>query len=66
VQSLNCFQTFEPFQKKLLTKKNNLEIISSNLIQYKNFGTKNKHLGKSNEKILTEIIEKYGIEPIRI
>lgn len=63
IESLESFQKLELFQKRLLIKKNNLELLQENIIFYKTTGKTNHSIGKSNVAMLNEYIEKNGIKP---
>lgn len=59
IESTDYYKKLLPFQKSLLIKRNNREILEQAFIHYKSSGTILQNIGSNNVIILTEIIKTY-------
>ena len=58
IEQTSTFSKLEPFQKLLVIKRNNIELIEEALIYHRVTGEMPTNIKGNNAKILTEIIKK--------
>jgi predicted nucleotide-binding protein (sugar kinase/HSP70/actin superfamily) len=60
IEETEAYKSLQEFQKSLIIKRDNREILEQALIHHKVTGEILPQIGQKNIKILTEIIEKNG------